>query len=317
MISRRIIRIKVLQTLYSYRQIEHENYSLAQNELFFSINKSYDLYYLLLNLSRELVDYAKRKIESNRNKYLTSQDDINPNLKFVENKVIAQLRNNTDLNTRVEKNSINFEGHPELIVNIYKQLIQDPTFINYQNDSENSYQKDKEFLMYFYEEFLINCPLFFPTLESMSIYWIDTVEFILSMILRTLEKMTENDNESYSLMPMYKNEDDQKFAVKLLKSVINSKEENQKLIQSCTKNWDLDRIALMDMLILEIAVSEIKEFMEIPLRVTFNEYIEISKFFSTAKSSQFINGVLDKIVEKLIAEKQINKIVEKPNKDQE
>lgn len=311
MISRRIIRIKVLQTLYSYRQIEHENYSLAQNELFFSINKSYDLYYLLLNLSRELVDYAKRKIESNRNKFLTSQEDINPNLKFVENKVIAQLRDNTDLNTRVEKNSINFEAHPELIVNIYKQLIQDPKFIEYQNDSDNSYEKDKEFLMYFYEEFLINCPLFFPTLESMSIYWIDTVEFILSMILRTLEKINESDNSSFSLMPMYKNEDDQQFAVKLLKSVINNKEENQQLIKACTKNWDLDRIALMDMLILEIAVSEIKEFLEIPLRVTFNEYIEISKFFSTAKSSQFINGVLDKIVEKLIAEKQIKKIVEK------
>ncbi len=296
MISRRLLRVKILQILFAYYKSENESYNNVEKELLHSINKAYDLYHYLLLLPIELGDYAENKIQIAKQKHIASSEDLNPNTKFVENSMIKLLRENEALNDYVSKHRIGWGAYPELIRNLYQQVSATDYFQTYMDSPSSSFNDDKQLLTNILSREFEDFDEFYQFLEEQSIYWNDDLEFMISMVVKTLKKFSEGQPQTTPLFPMYRSDDDEDFIKRLLRKVISNHDENVKLIEEYTQNWEVDRIASMDILIMELALTEIKEFPSIPVKVSFNEYIEIAKYYSTEQSSTFINGVLDKII---------------------
>ena len=296
MISRRLLRIKILQVLFAHFRSENDSLNNLEKELFLSIEKSYQLYHLLLMLPEELVDFAQNKIDLGRQKLRPTPEEINPNTRFVDNKLVDKLRINQSLINYSTENRLNWRHHPELIKNIFNKFITADYYNQYMNAETVEFTDDRQLVLNLLQRELGDLEDFNNFLEEQSIYWNDDLEFVLSMATKTVKKLTESSDESAELMPMFRNEDDEDFAKKLLRKVVLRHTESVKLIEEYTKNWEVDRIAGMDILIMEMAITEIMEFPSIPVKVTLNEYIEIAKFYSTEQSSTFINGILDKII---------------------
>jgi transcription antitermination protein NusB len=307
MISRRILRIKILQLLYAYFQSADALLNKYEKELFFSIQKTYDLYHYLLLLILDIADYANARIEIARQKKIPTREDLNPNTKFVDNLIIQQIRTNRQFNQYLNTTRLSWVNSPELIKKLHNRIRMAPFFKEYMEDPVRSYEQDKKLIMEVYTNEIVSAESLYQTLEEQSIFWNDEIEFVISMIAKTLKGFRENDGENAVLMPLFKNDDDKEFARDLFRKVIHYKEEFGKLVESYTENWDVERIAYMDLLILEMAITEAVAFPSIPTRVTINEYLEIAKFYSTEKSSVFINGLLDKIFKHLKDEKRIVK----------
>lgn len=307
MISRRILRIKILQLLYAYFQSEDNTIIRFEKELSFSIQKTYDLYHYLLLLITDIADYANSRIEIAMQKKIPTREDLNPNTKFVDNLIIKQLKANKQLNQYLNTSRLSWVNSPELIKKLHNRIRMTPYFKEYMEDASRNYEQDKKLIIDIYTNEIINTESIYQTLEEQSIYWNDEVEFVISMIAKTLKGFKESDGEDAPLLQLFKNEDDREFAIDLFRKSILNKEEFGKLVESYTENWDVDRIAFIDLLIMVMAITEAVSFPSIPTRVTINEYLEISKFYSTEKSSVFINGLLDKIFKFLKDEKRILK----------
>lgn len=307
MISRRILRIKILQLLYAYYQGADNTMNKFEKELFFSIQKTYDLYHYLLLLIIDIADYANSRIEIARLKKIPTREDLNPNTKFVENQVIQLLRTNKQLNQYLNTTRLSWVNSPELIKKLHNRIRMTPFFKEYMENDNRSFEQDKKLIMEIYSEEIINTESIYQTLEEQSIYWNDEVEFVISMITKTIKDLKLKDSENAELLPLFKNEDDREFARDLFRKSVLHKEEYSKLVESYTENWDAERIAYLDMLLLVMAITEAVSFPSIPTRVTINEYLEIAKFYSTEKSSVFINGLLDKIFKHLKESQQIVK----------
>jgi N utilization substance protein B len=308
MISRRILRIKILQLLYAYFQSADNSVNKIEKELFFSIQKTYDLYHYLLILIIDLADYANARIELARQKKIPTGEDLNPNTKFVNNLIIQQLRSNKQLNQYLNTNRLSWVNSPEVIKKLHNHIRMTPYFKEYMENSERSYEQDRKLIMEIYSSEIMNTESIYQTLEEQSIYWNDEVEFVISMITKTLKGFKEKESENAALMPLFKNDDDKEYARDLFRKAVMHKEEYGKLVELYTENWDVERIAFIDMVILVMAITEAVAFPSIPTRVTINEYLEIAKFYSTEKSSVFINGLLDKIFKQLKEEQKIVKI---------
>jgi transcription antitermination protein NusB len=308
MISRRILRIKIMQALYAYHKHAGEStINTIEKDLLFSINKTYDLYHYLFILIIELSNFAEKRIEIAQNKKLPSIEDLNPNRKFLENQLIHQIRINNQLLRYVEKNKLNWVNYPELIKNLYQKLIGSKAYIEYMSSENTDYQNDKSFIIKVYKNTIASFEPLYQTLEEQSIFWNDEIEFVIGSIIKTIKKFEQEDHEDATLMPLYKSDDDLEFTKKLFRKVILNQQEYTEYIKMFSKNWDFDRIAFMDILLLEMAICESIEFVNIPVKVTINEYIELSKYYSTQKSNLFINGVLDKVVNYLKKTNKINK----------
>jgi N utilization substance protein B len=307
MISRRQLRIKALQSLYAYYKTGREDMKRSEKELHFNIEKAYELYHYLLLLAVDLVLYAESRIEIARNKRIPTQEDLHPNTRFLENKLITQLRNNEQLMRFVDQHKLNWANYPELIKDIYKRLVESDEYSNYMDAEELTYSDDKRLLTFIYTHLVFSSDLLASIMEEQSIYWNDDLEFITSMIVKTFKKFKEEDGPDKALMDLYKNKEDKDYVVELYRQTIIHRDEYVEYIKKNTRNWDLDRIAFMDILIMQIAIAELVAFPSIPTKVTLNEYLEISKFYSTSKSNVFINGVLDKVVMQLKEEKKVVK----------
>ena len=306
MISRRLLRVKILQVLYASHNKQDQTIQQSEKELFFSINKSYDLYYFLLLLPIELVRVEEQHLDMAKQKLMPSFKDLHPNNTFAQNKHINQLRNNSQLKKYISDNKINWVNNFEIIKNLYNIIKEKDYFNQYLAISEPTFEDDKEIILKIIEE---EVPLFQPlesTLEELSIFWNDDMDFILSMVFKTLKSFKQSDGPEKKLMPLFKNEDDREFAKKLFHKVSLNCVEYNELIKTHSQNWEFDRIAIMDILIMRMALAEIIEFPSIPIKVSLNEYIEIAKDYSTSNSNTFINGILDNIVKYL---KKENKIV--------
>lgn len=308
MISRRILRIKVLQILYAHLKSDNDSYVNTEKELLFSVNKAYDLYHYLLLLILDISDLAEEKIESARNKKMPTQEDLNPKTNFTHNKVVDILKKNIQLSKYLSTNKLSWSEHPEITKGMYKKLIRTEVYQNYMALDKCSFNQDKDFIIAIIEELFADNELLSQILEEKSIYWNDDLEFILGMIVKTIAVLKENSSENIALLRLYKNDDDKVFVKDLLRKSIVDYDENKELIHKFTKNWEIDRIAFMDNLIMQQAITEVKHFTSIPVKVSLNEYIEISKYYSTEKSSLFINGILDKIFTYLKKEDKIKKI---------
>lgn len=296
MISRRILRIKTLQLLYAYYKCPDSSINKAEKELFHSINKTYELYHYLILLLIEIADYANNRMEIGRQKNIPTAEDLHPNKKFIDNIVLNQFRTSTELNSYLNNKKLSWVNHPELIKKLYTKIRQSDYFLEYMKNPDFSYESEKEILYNIYTDDIATSEDLFNILEEQSIYWNDEAEFIIGIIIKTIKGFKENDKENIRLFPLFKNEDDVDFVKRLLRKTVIHKDEYLELIRKYTQNWEVERIAFMDTIILQLAITEVIEFTSIPTRVTFNEYLEIAKYYSTNKSSIFINGVLDKII---------------------
>ena len=299
MLSRRLLRIKVMQILYAFFQQEKNDIQTSEKELLHSIFKAYELYHYLLLLILDVRLYAEEKIELGRNKLRPSDKDLNPNTRFLNNKVLQQLEANKQLKKFLNDYKFSWVNYPELIKNIFNRLIESEEYNKYISKQESTYSDDKAIVIDIFTKCIAESEELFLSLEEQSIYWNDDVEFIISMINKTIGSFKENQNDTMPLASQYKSKDDMGFAQTLFRKSIMNHESDQELISKFTKNWEIERIAFMDTLLMEMAIVEAIEMDFIPVRVTLNEYIEISKFYSTEKSSVFINGILDKIFNQL------------------
>ena len=297
-----------MQALYAYFKHSGEStVNKSEKELLFSINKAYDQYHYFMLLVIDIGDYAHTRIDIARNKKIPSEEDLNPNTKFVENKVIEQLRNNKQLQQYLSSTKLSWSNYPELIKGIYNFLIKSEDFKLYMSNKSRSYKEDKSFVCSLLKNLIPTYEPLFHALEEQSIYWNDEPEFILGIVIKTLKKFNEDEGENAELLPLYKNDEDADFSKKLLRKVILNHNQYLQIIEKFSKNWEVDRIAFLDILLMQMAIAEAIEFPSIPVKVTLNEYLEIAKYYSTAKSNIFLNGILDKAFVYLRENKQIRK----------
>ena len=307
MISRRQLRIKALQSLYAYYKTGREDMGRSEKELHFNIEKAFELYHYLLLLILDVSLYAESRIELALNKRIPTQEDLNPNRRFINNKLIEQLRNNESLLRFVDQHKLNWSNYPELIKEIYTRIIESEEYAAYMAAESSAYGEDKKLVTFAYTHIIFSSELLDSIMEEQSIYWNDDLEFITSMIVKTFKKFKEEDGPEKKLMELYKNREDRDYAVRLYRQTIVHRDDYVEYVKENTRNWDLERIAFMDILIMQMAIAELIGFPSIPTKVTLNEYLEISKYYSTSKSNVFINGVLDKVVSQLKEEKKILK----------
>ena len=305
MISRRLLRIKVIKELYGFVSGQN-SLPAAEKELRLSVGKTYEQYKYLFCFLPMLREYAQGKIDKGRLKYLPSDDEKNPNTKFVNNKLIGQIASNRELADFSAKNSnIIADAKREVIPKMYANILGKGYFSDYMNSPASSFEQDKKLAVNILSEEFEGFDDLYAMLEEQCIYWTDEPEFVVSVIVKTVKSIKADT--PFDLPPLYKNEDDEEFAQRLLKhAVVNYKKYNT-LIDEHTPNWDVDRIAFMDILILITAISEFIEFPNIPVKVTLDEYIDLARFYSTPSSCTFVNGVLDKIVDYFNRNKMLNK----------
>lgn len=299
MISRRLLRIKALMALYAFNRREDENLTQAETELMFSIGKSYDLYHYLLLLVIELSDIASEKIDQALQKKMPSHADLHPKRKFIDNRLIEQLRKNIEFKNYISSRKLSWINNTHIPRILYNKMIVWEAYEEYMESVNDNYVSDKKFIIRLITELFLNSEDLNSNLEEQSIYWNDDMEYISSMVEKTLKKFKSDSGEKNQLMPLFKNAEDEEFVKILFRKAIVHKDKCSELIDKNTTNWEVDRIALMDILVMQLAITEILEFPEIPVKVTLNEYIEIAKYYCTSKSSTFVNGILDNIVKEI------------------
>lgn len=309
MLNRRHLRIKVLQSLYAYFQSNNEDSQKFENQLLSAIERIYDLYlYLLLTLP-ELKSKALTRIEENKKKQLPSNEDKNPNLKFVDNQLIQLIVENNSLTKTSEQRKINWIGdaEQEIFRKMFLFIRDSESYFQFMNNGNHGFEEDKLFAISIFKEEIANYEGLYNYFEEKSIHWLDDIDLACSMVIKTLKGFSlENENK---ILPLYKEDDDEKeFILELFNQTIQLDSENESLINDLTKNWELDRIAKMDIILMKMAITELQVFKNIPKKVTLNEYIEISKFYSTPKSNVFINGILDNAIFRLESENKIVKV---------
>ena len=297
-----------MQSLYAFHSSPDQTLNLAEKELFFSINKSYDLYHWLLQLLVEVHAYAIDRLEVKKQKNLPTAEDLNPNTKFIDNVIILKVVENQPLKDYIEKSKLNWIEHYGLIKKLYHELTSSDFFNDYMANPDRSVKEDKDLVDFFFANIVAQSEDIYQLLEELSIYWNDDLEFVVSMIIKTLKKFKPTTGSNKSLMPLFKDEDDIEFTKKLFRKSILNSEEHREIIKQHLRNWDLERVAFIDVLIMEMALCEFLYFNSIPTKVSLNEYIDLAKFYSTTKSKTFINGILDKILKSLKDEGKITKI---------
>ena len=300
MINRALIRLKVVQLVYAYYQNEGKTTEVALKELDFSLQKSYDLYRSLLALLVELRRLAQHKtdLRRNNNKLASGGNDS----KLAENKFLLQLEDNAALTAWSAKQKTQWDIDDKFVRRLYEAIMTDETFLNYIDRGDTNYEADRELVRRLYKTHIIGNEDFGPLLEEQSLYWNDDKEIVDSFVIKTIKRFDEANGAEQELLPAYAAEEDQEFAARLFTTAIDRSEEVREMIRRNTHNWDFERMVLMDVLILQIAVAEILEFPSIPLNVTFSEYIDIAKYYSTPRSAGYVHGMLDTIVKQLKAE---------------
>ena len=303
MINRIIIRIKVLQIIYAYYQKGNNDLKAAEKELIFSLEKAYDLFHYLLDLISILTDYEQKRLDRKKHKILVTDEELNPNTRFIDNRLAEQLRTNTQLSKFInEKGRLWNEDDLHLIRTLSERITQSDIYWEYL-DSDDSYETDQEFWRKVLKNIILPAPELAESIEEKSIYWEDDLDIVGTFVLKSIKKFDSQSSKDESLLPMFKDDEDRQFAIRLLhRSILEEKENNERITKQI-KNWDIDRIASMDLYILQIALSEILNFDSIPLNVTMNEYIDLARYYSTPKSPVFVNGILDAIIGDLKTEK--------------
>lgn len=306
MLSRRVLRTKVVKAVYAHIQCEGLTPAVSEKNLVTSIDRAYDLYFHLLALVPEVAEYAAERIRIGENKKLPTYDDLHPNRKFVENKVILRLAEDEGLQAELKARKLSWKNHRDLIVALYNALIRQPFYQKYMLSEVRSFREDAQLVSDIYMTMLEEFEPLEVVLEEQSALWNDDLGFLLTMVSRTILSMSEK-RDTIKLMPQFKSDEDLDYAKSLLRYAIAGYDRISLLLDNSMNNWDIERVALMDKIILVAAIAEAENFPSIPVRVTMNEYIDIAKCYSTESSGSFINGVLDKMITRLTEEGKIVK----------
>ena len=299
MISRRLLRIKALMALYAFNRREDDNLAHAETELMFSIGKTYDLYHQLLLLILDIADIASEKIDFGLQKKMPTPEDLSPQRRFVDNSVIHQLSKNEELNKYISSSKLSWVNYPHIPRLLYSKMTAWNVYQEYMNADVHNYTTDKKFIIRLITDMFLSSEDLQSCLEEQSIYWNDDLEYVIAMLEKTIKKFKVDSGNNIALMPLFKNTEDEEFVKLLFRKAVFYAEKYSELIDKNTTNWEVERIALMDILVMRLALTEIIEFPEIPVKVTLNEYIEIAKYYCTSKSSTFVNGILDNIVKEI------------------
>jgi N utilization substance protein B len=278
----------------------------SEKNLVLSIDRAYDLYFHLLALVPEIAEYAAERIRIGENKKLPTYDDLHPNRKFVENKVVVRLAEDEGLQAELKARKLSWANHRDLIVALYNALIRQPFYQKYMQSEERSFREDAQLVSDIYMTMLEEFEPLESALEEQSVLWNDDLGYLLTMVSRTVLSMREG-HEAIKMLPQFKSDEDLDYAKSLLRNSIASYDRISLLLDNAMNNWDIERVALMDKIILVTAIAEAENFPSIPVRVTMNEYIDIAKCYSTESSGGFINGILDKIIARLTDEGKIVK----------
>jgi N utilization substance protein B len=255
----------------------------------------------------ELTNTYAQKVDARKSKLLPTKEDISPNTKLLDNKFVIQLSQNSELVKYLKDRPFSWLEHEAFMRSLLENILNSDVYKEYIENQSQQYDDDREFWRKVFKQIICTDEELYSILEDESLYWNDDIEIIQSFVLKTIKRFDESKGNAQELLPMFKDETDKEFAVKLLRESLLNGKEYKELIDKYTKNWESERIALMDMVIMQIAIAEIMEFPSIPINVTLNEYIDIAKSYSTAKSASFINGILDAIVKELKEEKKIIK----------
>ena len=307
MINRVLIRLKIVQIVYAYYQNGGKNLDTAEKELFFSLSKAYDLYNYLLLLMVEVTKQANIKLNAAKNKLIPTKEELFPNTKFVENRFIAQLEVNKQLLDFAGNQKKTWENEADFVKSLCEQIMESDIYKEYMASETSSYEEDREVWRKIYKKIIFNNAELDQVLEDQSLYWNDDKEIVDTFVLKTIKRFEEKNGAKQELLPEFKDDEDQDFARRLFRRAILNSDYYRHLISENTKNWDLDRVAFMDVIIMQIALAEVLSFPNIPVSVSLNEYVEIAKLYSTPKSGGFINGTLDGIVIQLKKENKLTK----------
>lgn len=298
-INRRQLRIKVLQQLYAFEQTEEASLKVFEKNLDHSVDKMYDLYYFYLLLLIEIRNLAEQKILDAKNKYVPSDKDLNPSLRFVNNRLLKSLAENPILMSRIQERSISWSGEMDLVKSLFNKIRKEEIYLNYLESDDDSVDADVQFVVDLFKKHIVNDEVVYAYFEDQSIFWIDDIDLVASMILKSF-KRSRDEMGQVKILDLFKEEKEERdFYQKLFHNSVMKRDEVDAIIREHTNNWDIERIALMDILIMRLAVTEAMTFKSIPIKVSLNEYIELAKQYSTNKSNSFVNGILDKSFEEL------------------
>ena len=307
MINRVLIRLKVIQVIYAYYKNSGKSIKTAEDEVFFSLSKAYDLYKFLLLLIVAVTHYAADRIAFNMKKVRPTAEDLNPNLKFVNNRLARQLETNETLLKFAEQSKIDWVNYSDFLRRLLDSIVESDIYKEYMASETSSYAEDKELWRKLYKTFIFDNADLDALLEDISLYWNDDKAIVDTFVLKTIKRFKEENGEGQELLPEYKDDEDIEYAHKLFRTSIQNAEEYRSLMSDNSKNWDMNRLAFMDVIIMQTALAEVLSFPQIPVNVTLNEYVEIAKYYSTPKSGPFINGLLDSIIKNLKKDNRINK----------
>ncbi|UOE40866.1 transcription antitermination factor NusB [Chryseobacterium suipulveris] len=298
MLGRRQIREKVVGSLYSYHQ-NPIKYDVLEKNMFTEIEKIYNLYIYQLNFLVALKHLAEKQIEIGKNKYIKTEDEINPNQKFINNQILKKIEENDErLSFTSKHQELKWELHDDLLVKTFQRMKAGKRYQDFMQEEGYSFEEDQKFIGKLFLRYIAENEDFHEHLEEKEMSWGDDFHISNSMIQKTIGFFRENE-PSHTLIKMIKDDEDREFASKLLKQSLNHWEESEEKVKVRLENWDLERISLIDKIILIAAITELDYFPLTPGRVIINEYIEISKVFSTDRSNIFINGILDKYTKEI------------------
>jgi transcription antitermination protein NusB len=313
MVGRRYYRIKVLLALYAWFQGGEHRMEVAEKSLLQGIDKFYELYYLLFSFYIEITEFYSRRTEDAKSKFLPTEEELNPNKKFLENRLLSLILVNKDLQKQFNRYRFSWTEEQNMIRNVFLKIRNSKDLKVYLNSENSSFKEDKEIVYKIFKKFIARSAELQFYCEERSIHWNNDFELAALFIQKTIQLIPEDFKEDSLLSSLLDKDedndpaDDQRFILDLFRKTIFHSEEFEKMIEVKTNNWEIDRIALTDIILIKMALTEIIHFPTIPIKVTLNEYIDISKSYSTPKSKLFINGILDKLTIELNQEKKIRK----------
>ncbi|MCH5177692.1 MAG: transcription antitermination factor NusB [Prevotellaceae bacterium] len=307
MINRTIIRLKIVQLMYSYYQNGGKNMDTAEKELLFSLSKAYDLYHFMLMLMPEVTHFAFESIEQREQVNRFAHREENISHRFVDNKFVEQLDVNHQLKEFRENQKLTWRNHNTYLKNLYADIQASDAYKEYMEAEEVGYAEDRELWRRLYKTVIMKDERIDEILEDMSLYWNDDREIVDTFVLKTIKRFDLKRGAKQDLLPEYKDEEDREYAVRLFRNAILNELAYRDLIMQSLRNWEFDRLAFMDVIIMQVAMAEVMTFPNIPTSVTINEYVEIAKLYSTGRSGGYINGIIDNVVKRLKAEGKILK----------
>ena len=309
MLNRRHLRIKALQNVFAWQMTETKDTLSSQKALMKSIDSVYEMYINMLALLVDVTEYTAIDAIERANKLLPTSEDLNPNQKLLNNKFILVLKQNPDFIAFINKYKVNWSADPDLVKSVFIKLKESKEYEAYLADENETLESSKEIIKFIFRKILLKNPNVVQIFEENFINWAVDREVMQGMIAKTIKGFVSEDPFANKLTPISQDwEEDSKFVKDLFIHTLKNDEHYQSLIAERTKNWESDRIALMDTILMKMAICELMNFPSIPVKVTINEYLDLAKDFSTPKSNSFINGILDKILGDLKRTNSIKKL---------